>query len=146
MRHQPQNGISFFLETYLPHENNMSLMRQKYLNIPVLHHIFLPSEADFKLKDFRGEVQNGNAHTIATNCGISQANQNSDKSSLTASHTMSQKGRHFKGVYDCGDFSCIPLETTASSASFSSLSACIPMHEAWGLTGRIRDLCVVTGP
>ena len=31
-------------------------------------------EAGFKLKDLGGGVQSGNAHTIATNWGISQAN------------------------------------------------------------------------
>lgn len=35
-----------------------------------------PSEVSFKLKDFRGEVKNGKAHAVATDCGIIQANQN----------------------------------------------------------------------
>jgi len=44
----------------------------------------------------------GSAHTIATNQGINQANQNSDKYSLTAYHGMSQKARHLNAVYSYG--------------------------------------------
>jgi len=48
-------------------------------------------EAGFKLKGLGSAVQNG---TIATNWIISQANQSSDRLSLTASSDMSQKVSH----------------------------------------------------
>ncbi|KAK4826412.1 hypothetical protein QYF61_008945 [Mycteria americana] len=56
-------------------------------------------EMGFKLKDLGGGVQNGNAHTFATNCGISQANQSSDKCSLDASQDENQKTNHLQCMY-----------------------------------------------
>lgn len=48
----------------------------------------------FKTKDVGGGVQNGNAHIIATDMGISQVNQDDDKCSLAASHDTNQKATH----------------------------------------------------
>lgn len=66
-------------------------------------------------------VWNGNACAIATDCRISQANPSSDTCSLAASHDMTQKASHLKGVCSYGGFSCIPLGKLASSAFFSSM-------------------------
>lgn len=43
-----------------------------------------PSEAGFQLKDLGSGVQNGNAHTIATDWRMSQAKQKSHSCSLAA--------------------------------------------------------------
>ncbi|KAK4821749.1 hypothetical protein QYF61_000810 [Mycteria americana] len=56
-------------------------------------------EAGFKLKDFGSGVQSGNAYAIATNWGESQANQSSDKCSLSASQDENQKTNHLKCMY-----------------------------------------------
>ncbi|KAM6103455.1 uncharacterized protein LJ206_014212 [Theristicus caerulescens] len=56
-------------------------------------------EAGFKLKDSGVRVQSGNTHTIATNWGISQANQSSNKCSLAASQDENQKTSHLKCTY-----------------------------------------------
>lgn len=48
----------------------------------------------FKPKDLRAGVHSGNAHTIGTNWGIRQANQNSGKYSLAASQDANQKTDH----------------------------------------------------
>lgn len=52
----------------------------------------------FKLKDVGSGVQNNNVHVIAANRGIRQANQNSDKCSLAATHDESQKASHLRCV------------------------------------------------
>ena len=44
-------------------------------------------------------VQSGKAHTIATNWGISQANQSSDECSSAASQDENQKTNHLKCMY-----------------------------------------------
>ncbi|GAB0205340.1 hypothetical protein GRJ2_002999600 [Grus japonensis] len=55
-----------------------------------------------------GGVQSGNAHAIASNWGISQANQSSNKCSLAASQDENQKASHHTGVYGYGGSSCTP--------------------------------------
>ncbi|GAB0208991.1 hypothetical protein GRJ2_003364800 [Grus japonensis] len=65
-------------------------------------------EVGFKLKDSRDGVQSGNAHAIASNWGISSANQSSDKCSLAASQDENQKANHLKGMCDYGGPSCTP--------------------------------------
>lgn len=80
-----------------------------------------PSEAGFQLKDLGSGVQNGNAHTIATDWGIRQANQNSDKCSLAASHDMSQKASHLNDICSYGESSCIlPRENCILCSFFFS--------------------------
>ncbi|GAB0209016.1 hypothetical protein GRJ2_003367300 [Grus japonensis] len=65
-------------------------------------------EAGFKLKDSGGGVQSGNAHAIASNWGISSANQSSDKCPVAASQDENQKANHLKGMCDYGGPSCTP--------------------------------------
>ncbi|GAB0209089.1 hypothetical protein GRJ2_003374600 [Grus japonensis] len=72
-------------------------------------------EAGFKLKDSGGGVQSGNAHAIASNWRISQANQSSDKCPLAASQDENQKANHLKGVCGYGGPSCTPPGKPASS-------------------------------
>jgi len=62
--------------------------------------------AGFKLKDLGGGVQSVNAHAIAPNWGISQANHSSNNCSLAASQADSQKANHLKGVSGYGGSFC----------------------------------------
>lgn len=66
---------------------------------------------------------------LQTDSGISQANKNSDKSSLHISYDISQKASHLKGVYSYEGPSCIPIGKPTSSAPFSFLKCfCINAH------------------
>lgn len=55
--------------------------------------------ATIDVKDLGDTVQSGNTHAIATNWGISQANQSSDKYSLAASQDENQKTNYLKYMY-----------------------------------------------
>ncbi|GAB0207210.1 hypothetical protein GRJ2_003186600 [Grus japonensis] len=60
------------------------------------------------MKDSGGGVQNGKAHAIASNWGISQAHQSSHKCPVTASQGKNQKANRLDGVCGYGGPSCSP--------------------------------------
>ncbi|XP_064328588.1 germ cell-less protein-like 1 [Phalacrocorax carbo] len=59
---------------------------------------FLLEERD-RLKNSAGGVQGGSANAIASNRGISQASQSSDKGAFSASQDDKQETSHLKGVH-----------------------------------------------
>jgi len=93
----------------------------------------------FTLKDSGDDVQSVNADVIASNWGISQANQSSNKCSLAASQTENQKASHLKGVYGHGGSSCTPPGKTA--CSITSLQCLYTNTHSMGHTEEV-EICV----
>ncbi|GAB0208591.1 hypothetical protein GRJ2_003324800 [Grus japonensis] len=100
--------ISASVITYLRREKNMNEGSERVALVgtwppgrvnPPQQQAGQLGEAGFKLRDSGGRVQSANAHATATNWGISQANQSSDKCSLAASQDENQKTNHLKGIY-----------------------------------------------
>ena len=69
----------------------------------------------FPLRDSGGRVRRPSAPAIASNWGMSQANQNGDKCSSAAPQAEKQKANHLKGGYGHGGSSCTPPGRPARS-------------------------------
>ncbi|PKU39926.1 zinc finger swim domain-containing protein 6- hypothetical protein [Limosa lapponica baueri] len=87
-----------------------------------------------------GGVQDGKAHAITSNWGISQANQSSNKCSLADFQDEIQKANHLKGVYGCGKSSCTP--PGKPSCSLTSLKCLYTNTRSIGNKQEELEICV----
>jgi len=77
---------------------------------------------------------------IASNCGISEASQSSDKCSLAAPQTKKQKATHLKGVCGYGGSSCSPPGKSANSVT--SLKCLYTNTHSMGDKQEVLEICM----